>query len=286
MAGKLNLVLAILAAGLGLVLWLAPNPDAPPKREVLTSLERSDISRISIAHPDAELIVLEKAEGQWRLTAPLAARADDFQVGNLLELAGRKARASYAAGGMDLTAIGLNPPRYKLRLDEAVLGFGDTDPLDNQRYVRVGERVHLISDLPPATLDANPVDLIDKRPLPPDMQLLAAHLGALTLKKTETGGWEVKPAERDQGADAAQALIDAWARARASVVAELPENAEFAGELRFYGPDREIALARVKGDGLVLARRDLGLQYHFAEHMRDSLFELQPPDDPLDLATE
>lgn len=277
-AGRINLLLAGLVVVLVLVLWLSPDPDAEPEREVLTDLKRSSISRISIVHPGAELIVLEKQQGAWRLTAPLTARAEDFQVGNLLELAERRARASYPAAEIELESVGLQPARYELRLDDTALQFGDTDPLNNLRYVRLGERVHLISDLPPATLDASPYDLIDRRPLPPDMEITAIELPGMTLTRTETGGWQVTPESKDQGADAAQALVDAWARARASVVTEIADDAGFTEEYLFHGAGREIRLSRVKESGLVLARRDLGLQYRFSSHMQDELFELQAPD--------
>lgn len=279
-----NILLAGVVLLLLVGLWLVPNPNKEPAQQTLTPLKRSVISRITLEHPKAPLIVLEKNLGIWRITAPLNARAEDFQVGNLLELAERRARASYAVSEIPLDQAGLAPPQFRLHLNDRILEFGGTDPLNNQRYVRSGNRIHLITDLSPATLDGNPVDLIDKRPLPSDLEITAMDFGWLKLTRTDKGGWLAEPAKMDRGADAAQVLADAWARARAQYISFVPKGTEFDAEYRFNGPGQEVVLSRVKVENpkeqLILARRDLGLLYHIAPQVRKSLFELKAPSSP------
>ena len=274
---QINLLLGGLVAALALAFWLLPDPKAPPTRETLTPLSRAAVQRISIEHVDADLIVLERDQGLWRLTAPINARAEDFQVGNLLELVERSAQASYPVAEIPLEQAGLAPPQFRVRFNDITLNFGTTDPLNHQRYVQVGERIHLITDVAPSTFDANPADLVDRRPLPPDMQIRSMDFGWLKLTRQENGSWAVTPASKDRGADAAQALADAWARARAAWVAPLPADAEFVADYRFASDSREIELSRLKGEELVLARRDLGLEYHMPEMLRSELFEMKPP---------
>lgn len=276
---SLNLILAGIVVVLAVLWFFIPDPQAAAERDKLTALSRAAVDRISIEHVDADLIVLEKEQGIWRLTAPITARADDFQVGNLLELTSRHAQASYAATDIPFDQAGLGPPQFRVRFNDVVLNFGTTDPLNNQRYVQVAERVHLIADVAPSTFDANPLDLLDKRPLPPDMDIHSMDFGWLKLTRQDNGSWGVTPAEKDRGADAAQALADAWARARGGWIAPLDKDEKFMATYRFTSDKREIELSRVVSEELILARRDLGLQYHMPEALRSELLEMKPPRD-------
>ena len=82
-----TLLFALIAAGLGAYIWLVEQPrikdEAEPER--LMTFDPQKVASVSLSYPEATSIQAIKEDGDWRLSAPLAADADDGAVANLLE---------------------------------------------------------------------------------------------------------------------------------------------------------------------------------------------------------
>jgi hypothetical protein len=88
----------------------------------------------------------EKHAGHWWRIDGTPARAID---GRLDELAGTAAASVLSwrpASDFDPAKIGLVPPRAVLDLDGQALEFGETSVTGPQHYVRVGQRIALVSE--------------------------------------------------------------------------------------------------------------------------------------------
>jgi hypothetical protein len=87
---RLNLALMAVAAGLGGAVFFAQKaqPPGPP----LTPYAADAVMRVALEHPGKPAIALEKQEGGWRITAPVQAAADEFEVNALIGLADRETR--------------------------------------------------------------------------------------------------------------------------------------------------------------------------------------------------
>ncbi|MEN8167927.1 MAG: hypothetical protein ABFR65_10690 [Pseudomonadota bacterium] len=135
----LNLLLSGLILLLALLVWwLQPIP-LPP----LTPLLPEQIDRIHISDTTGREIRLHRQAGEWRLKQ---APANAQRIEQLLGICTTPSLRRFPAPLERLEEFGLTPPAIRLRLNDLELGFGNTDPLNGWRYVRLGDSIHLIGD--------------------------------------------------------------------------------------------------------------------------------------------
>ncbi|MEW8398838.1 MAG: hypothetical protein AB2707_22000 [Candidatus Thiodiazotropha sp.] len=133
-----NLLLILLIGLLGLLLWWS-QPDALPP---LTELDPHQISRITINDLQGREIALARSQDRWMSGSQAA---DQSRVRQLLQICRTPSLRRFDAPD-DLQPYGLAPAPLVMRLDDAILMFGDNDPLNGWRYVHYLGEVHLIAD--------------------------------------------------------------------------------------------------------------------------------------------
>jgi hypothetical protein len=112
----------------------------------LTPLQPDEIHYIRLSNPGNLGIELEKRDGSWHMTAPRQAAANADKIGQLLGIATTSSHSHFPLPKKRLAEFGLETPSIRLQLNELVLEFGDNDPLQFRRYVRINEQLHLISN--------------------------------------------------------------------------------------------------------------------------------------------
>ncbi|HHQ13601.1 MAG TPA: hypothetical protein ENK16_01100, partial [Chromatiales bacterium] len=119
-----------------------------PGVETVTPLRASDIEQITVTRPLRDDMVLERdKDGFWWIAHEPRLPAETFQVNALTRLAEQAVTRSYPVSEMDLHQLELDPPRASLTLNGTQIDFGGIDALENQRYLRVGDRIKLVPDL-------------------------------------------------------------------------------------------------------------------------------------------
>jgi len=275
----LNLVLFVVVAALAAVAVFQPGLESPPPVPPLTERTADSVSRVRVERPDQPVVVLERRDGQWLQTEPLALAANGFRVQALLEVLGVKSEGRLDPAGLELHRFGLDLPRAALVLDDLRIEFGDTESLSGRRYVRVGDAVHLIADRFYHQLVGGAPSFVDLSPLGPAPQPVAIELPGLRLRQ-EGGRWLVEPDQPDQGADAAARLVDAWRYAQAITVRPYEPAPSLSPSLAVWLKGREEPLrfqVVETPQALVLARPDAGVQYQFTTEAAERLLRLPPP---------
>jgi len=117
-----------------------------------------------------------KRQGEWEITQPFSAPADEEQVQKLVEIAASPVRRSYAATELEPDKIGLVPPFATLILGSRTLEFGTTEPIRNDRYVRAGSVMALVQDNFSQLLTASPESFVDRRPMARTRRLVSARV--------------------------------------------------------------------------------------------------------------
>lgn len=222
---QLNLALIVIVAGLAAVLFFTKEEEkkGPP----LTTLTEAAVERIRLEHPDRPAIALVKQDGQWRLTEPVETRADPLEVASIVSLATLEAKRKLAVAEVDLKELKLDPPVYRVTLNDTVLAIGDSEPIEYRRYIRVGEEIALTDDPPSAALDADFSDLVAKELLPPGAMIRRIEVPGLTLVRSADGqSWTETPAQAGASADQKQKFVDGWQSARAMWNAAIPAGEE------------------------------------------------------------
>jgi hypothetical protein len=119
--------------------------DAANDNHPLTSLDPVSIQRITLTLPGAAAMHYQKRDGHWWRTDGTPARADDARLSDITSAAEAPVLSWRPVSEFNLTRIGLAPPRAVLKLDGTTLAFGEMSVTGPQQYVRVGERIALVS---------------------------------------------------------------------------------------------------------------------------------------------
>jgi len=270
----LNLILLVVIGILIAVIVFKPGQKTPPVVR-LTSLSKSAIHKIEITHIGASKIVLEKKDNKWRMLAPYAIAADNFKADSVTELAEATSTAQYPIQkGEDLKRYGLDFPRLTVTFNDTYkLEFGGTEPLKYQRYVRIGDTLHLIFDRFYYNLSAAPPEFVDHALLPESSVITQLILPDLSLKQAGDK-WQAQPAVKQLSNDQVNELLDNWTGAHATQMLEY-KPAKVSEQVQVYlkGEDKPLVFD-VLHEKDALGRADLGIQYKFTSDIGHSLLTL------------
>ncbi|OOG43382.1 hypothetical protein [Rhodanobacter sp. C05] len=138
------ILLLVVAALLALVGWQLGR-DAQGDSGSLLALDPAGITRVDLTLPGTPVMHYEKREGHWWHIDGTPARAIDGRLNELADTAAAHVLSWRPASDFDPAKIGLTPPSAILVLDGHALEFGESSVTGPQHYVRVGQRVALVS---------------------------------------------------------------------------------------------------------------------------------------------
>jgi len=279
MMGKrmlLNVWLAVALLVLVWVVWQEPGHAPKPAAVKLTALSPAAIDKLVITKRNGT-ITLTKQDGAWRLSQPVAITANGVRVDDLLEVVQAKSLTRFPAAGRDLKEYGLAKPAVRLRLNDTEILFGGVTPVDQQRYVKVGDTIHLISDRYMFELLGGAAAWVSRDLVPPGKQIASLQLPGIKLSRNDKGEWSATPPGKAESADAVQRVVAAWSDAQALRVTPYekhPDQGEvvidIAGEAQ---PLRYRIVARKPE--LILARPEIGMQFYVASEQANRLLSVK-----------
>lgn len=275
----LNIVLLMAVAGLGAALYFGQGRGSGKHPPLLAHVKPSQIRHISIQYPHKPSIVLEKKKGQWFMVKPVSTPAQDSQVHVLTSLPTLKAKRTFNVSNVNLGQLSLKPPQWTLKLNNKVLEFGGRDPIKHQRYVRIGDKVYMVSLTAGTPLDSDYSDLVNHRIVPRGRKLEAVTTHNFTLRRGAREKWTLSHPPGDAAHNAAYKLAHQWMQARGEWLKMLGKNM-LSGK-----PLAEATLKLDNGqsihyleldnqDQLVLARKDLNVAYYLPGRDGSRLFQV------------
>ena len=266
-------------AAIALLAWAAmrmPSRDND-SAQTLSAIKPAQAQHVVLSRPGRPALELRREDGQWRIGAPLQARADEFQVLRMLTVLEAKPTAQMPAH--DLERFGLQSPAAVLNVDGTEYAFGDINTVTREQYVKRGDTVYVVELRHGAALPADAVALLRRALLAENEVPTGILLPAFSVRQKD-GRWLLDPPSADAGPDELQQYVDRWrqaAAARAETHDGRPSLADVRIELRSGAPLVFSILQREPQ--LVLWRPDNGLQYTFLAGAGQLL--LTPPDRPV-----
>lgn len=138
----LGTAVALLGAGVWAELVrereLAPQP--------LTALDPTSVQRVEIRCNDCTTRRFERAGTGWRMLEPYAQPANAEAVGRLLGVLHAPVRTHARFGDYDAAKLGLKPAQFTLKYDAVTIEIGNEDPIEHDRYVRLGDELLRVPD--------------------------------------------------------------------------------------------------------------------------------------------
>ncbi len=268
----LNLALLVVVAVLLLTVIFAPD-NAPPPAPTLLGGDGAQINSIDIRFAGRS-VHFDKLGGHWLMTAPYQHPANDVQLASMLEMFRVHALSRFAVGDTP-AKYGFDAQAVTVKFNDIDLQFGASDPLQNRRYVLYRNEIVLIDNDLRYLFNQAPESYLYRGLLPAGAEPVAFHLPGLELQKTDSG-WTATGATYTQ--EQIAHLVDEWRFSQASLISpwdktqgkKLEVDLQDGSRLQFqlFNKERET----------LLARPDLGVQYHFASDIGDRL--LRPQTEP------
>jgi len=284
----LNLMLAGVALLLGLVVFYQPGLEEPSAAAPIANLSADSISSIRVTRKERTPLVFKKTASGWQLLKEQALPASEFQVRALLGIPGTRTGRSYPVSALDPGSVGLDPPQATLLLNDTLIDIGNTEPLDNKRYIRLVDTIYLVTDIYQHLINADWTNFVERRLLPAEAALTGIELPGLALTMDNDGQWQTSAEAFADNAPAIQALVARWQATNASYIRRYDGTATTASITLTFSDDTEAVILYINEQAteLVLARPDWGLQYHFPADMRTTLLGLSAPRATIEAATD
>lgn len=267
----INIALLVLVIALAMVM-LRNEPETDNERIVLVSdVDRQTINTIKIGRAEKPVIVFEKTGADWQMTAPYQAPAHPNRIQSMLGLLTTKSHNQITVDVAQLDQLGLDTPAVSLQLNEDTFEFGLTNPLDQTRYVRIGDSIHTIQDQLFHQLNTNERFFINpKLILQPD-KIASIKTPEYTLIK-DSEQWTLDPPP-EAVETTANVLLNAWQQLQANQVQHIDKD-NVNGTVVITQTDGSQFVFDImsRTPELILINRSLSLQYHISSSMADMIF--------------
>jgi Domain of unknown function (DUF4340) len=250
-----------------------------PDIQRLTTLSLDEINNIQIPRDGKTDIVLQKqtdlnGKAIWHMVKPYAIKAHQFRANTLLGLSQLPIDESFDSRTLNLQHYALDKPRARIVFNKTEISFGKTNPLNNQRYLKTDNKLVLVSDETYPLVSAQPATFVDLMLLP-EKNISALALADLQIEKMQGAHWKSSSKALSANAltaDQIQTVLQNWRGAQAFAVHRYMPRKKL-GMIKITFEDTVIDFELSDDDPwLILARPDLGIEYHLDSSQKENLF--------------
>ena len=258
----LNLALLALVILLSVYVYTTQQRQArETSSPALTSLSADAVTRIGIRHNQRQ-IELVKLDSGWHMRQPIDIAANGFRIDTLLNMLETAVHASYPAVELEPGKYGLADASTAISFNDITIEFGIVNPINNYRYVRVGDSVHMLDDHFYPLLSSQTGTLIARELISGQAAIEKLVLPQLTLYRDENNVWQ---SSAGTDPDIISATLEHWKTSQAFGVHNyLPRDPLSEISVHLEGEPEPVRFLVTDMDPwLIIARPDLGLEYHF-----------------------
>lgn len=191
---QLNLIMLATVIGLAVFLYLKPQFQSETDEIIQISVRTPETVQTIRIIRQGQQIALERNSSGWHMVAPFSARADEEQVGKMLNVLSAHSRQRFPL--RDAESFNLDHPIIELYIDDDYFAFGGLAPVTNEQYLAINEHVYLVSPRYAIWVPVSPLDLVSSRLLGDDEMPVQFEIDYLTVKK-QNGAWHVDSEEAD-----------------------------------------------------------------------------------------
>jgi hypothetical protein len=275
----LNIALFLIVALLAVYIYESgKQQQASSKSVLLTQLSADTVTQINIRHNQRH-IELKQEHGKWRILQPINIAANSFRIDTLLNILNTVSHAAYPATDLDQDKYGLSEASTSISFNDISIDFGIVNPINNYRYVRINNTVHLIDDHYYPLLSSQTGALVARELIAADAVIDKLVLPDQTLHKDESNIWH---SSANIGPDAINETLHHWQHSQAFGVHNYMQRESLA-DISVYlaGDNKPIQFYVTDVDPwLIIARPDLDIEYHFNLEFYDRLLKPGTVQDP------
>ena len=258
-----------------LIVWLGGFFDAQHEAGPVSTAAGFDpgaIERIEILDPGASLVLVRDGV-RWSIVEPLKWAANRSAVERLFAIPVTGDALPLESGDLDPMALGFDDSTGGVRLGDIRVRFGIANNVGDRRYTMIDDVIYLLPDLHAPLIAQGLPAFVDRRLLPPELELTRLALPEATIQRREQA-WQSPALPGSQAAD----IAAAWQTQEASRVAAYDQSASDAIEIiaSIAGMPEIGFLLLSNRPEIVIANPSLGLRYHFHSALRNILLPSVP----------
>lgn len=266
----LNIALFLFVALLaGYVYYSGQQEQVSSQKALLTQLTAEQITQIDIRHNQRH-IELRKEGERWHMLRPIRVDANAFRIDTLLNMLDAVSHADYTATELDLNKYGLSDVSTSITFNNTRIDFGIVNPINDYRYVRSGDSVHLIDDHFYPLLSSQVGTLVARELISSNAEIVKLVLPGHRLHRDENDAWH---SVENIGPDAINDTLYHWQNGQAFGVHNyMPRESLGDISVHLAGVAEPISFQVTDTDPwLIIARPDLDIEYHFNLEFHDRL---------------
>lgn len=252
---SLNLVLLVVVIALVSLIKLDQGAEqASP--QVIAEYLPANIKEIHIDKPGKQAISLKRTNSQWELTAPYQSRADQNMVERLLAISRLEISSIISSQAINLEHAGLEQPLATVVFNDVPIVFGNSQPVGQQRYIRLGDKVMLVGDKHADQLKTASITYVDRQLIP----------SGSTIKSLRING-------KDINLTSENSPLNQWLSTRASWLSHAPGLPDRSTSIDIILQSNEVIhyLAEQRENDIVLTNPDNSFEYHLPAHTAQAL---------------
>lgn len=252
----------------------------PQQISRLSDINQNDIVQIKVLRKDLDDFEFNKQIADWHMSSPQQYRASSARINAMLNILNTESFAQLDINDVEIERLGFADPIVIMKLNEHEFIFGNTDAIDQRRYVLFDGKVHLTNDSLYQQLMTNAAFFADPKLLPENFKIDSIQFPEHKIELVD-GQWLIKPL-LDISSDKLKEIIFNWKNATA-ISASKYDPSESASIISLSTDNNEsIQFVIVSTEPhLILGRKDLGIQYHMGSDVAGQLLLQQnkTPDD-------
>lgn len=271
----INSGLAVFLVALLGIVFFGPASNNEENKLKITSLDKNNVTKITILREAGDIVLIKKNDA-WFMQSPHNIRGHTFRINSLLNLVELESNNSYNINDLNIKKFGLDKPRAKIKFNNILIEFGKSNPINYQRYLKVDKKIFLINDGLYSLISSQPTSFVDLALLSKTDKIQKLVLPELTIFKDKNNVWKTRP-ENIASADDIQKLLQNWQFASAfGVHAYMPRKNLGNIDITLKN-GKTLSFEITDNDPwLILAQKDLAIEYHLDISNKNNLLSLQP----------
>ena len=267
----LNLVLSIIVISLAVFIYFSEEESF--KLDRLTKVDTSHIKTIEINHNRNKTTIIKQDSG-WSITQPVLIAANSFRLNSILKLLNAPVHNKYPLSEINKSSFGLANPTTAILFDDIAIHFGIINPATGLRYIQLNDSIYTIEDVYYPLISSHFGTLVSLNLLPGNSTIEKLVLLNQTISKDDNDLW-YSTIETD--GDTIIKTIDNWQHMQAFGIHEYLQRKNL-GEISITLKGEKtpvIFLLSETDPWLILARPELGIEYHLNVEAYDDMIEPQ-----------
>lgn len=275
---RINLVLLAIIVILLLVSTTGINEDEQVELQRVSDIDPATITSIKVTRGDKPSLEFIKKPNGWYMQTPLQIRVNTARINAMLRLLTTESHSELDPEQVNLKRFELDDPAITMQLNGYIFQFGNTDGIDQRRYLLFNNTIFMVNDFLYAQLGAKPGFFADTRLIAEDKTITAITFPENRFELVD-GEWQMQKL-MDIEPQQLKELAFSWKNAEAISVSSLQQpQQEFP--VTITTADNTSMTFYIIGTSphLILGRKDLAIQYHMGSDDAAKLLLQEPTAD-------